>query len=91
MEKKSKNSLIKIFFLKNPSKFRYIHKLSKYPKIFQKAQQLKEEMHFEIDSYEPIPIPIQKSQTDGHPLKSASPYEKTDSPALLASLTEYAQ
>jgi len=26
--------------------FRYFHKLSKYPKIFQKAQKLREEMHF---------------------------------------------
>jgi len=29
-------------------------------------------MHCEIDSYEPTMIPIQKSQTDGHPLKAAS-------------------
>jgi len=32
---------------------------------------------------------IPKSPTDGHSLKSASPYEKTNSPAPLASLTDY--
>jgi len=64
-EKKAKNSQVKIS-KKNPSSFRYIHKLSKYPKIFQKTQKLREEMHFEIDSYEPITVPIQKSRTDIH-------------------------
>jgi len=45
-------------------------------------------MHFEIDSYEPTTIAIRKPQTDGHPLKSESPYKKTNSPAPLASLTD---
>jgi len=45
-------------------------------------------MHFEIDSYEPTTIAIRKPQTDGHPLKSASPYEKTNSPATHALLTD---
>jgi len=35
-------------------------KLSKYPKIFQKPQNLREEMHFEIYKSEPHWIPIQK-------------------------------
>jgi len=46
-------------------------------------------MHFEIGSYEPTMSAIRKPQTDRHPLKSASRYEKTDSPAPLASLTDY--
>jgi len=52
-EKKAKNSLIKIS-KKNQSKVRYFHKHSKYAKILQKAQKLREEMHFEIDKTNPI-------------------------------------
>jgi len=43
---------------------------------------LREEMHFEIDKTNPTSA-IRKSPTDGHSLKSASPYEKTNSPAPL--------
>jgi len=43
---------------KNPLFFGYFHKLSKYPKIFQKAQKLREEMHFEIYKSEPYMILI---------------------------------
>jgi len=34
-----------------PRSFRYFHKLSKHPKIFQKAQKLREEMHFENEPH----------------------------------------
>jgi len=40
-------------------------------------------MQFEIYKSEPTTSAIQKSPTDGHSLKSASPYEKTNSPASL--------
>jgi len=52
-EKKAKNSLIKILG-KNTSKVRYFHKHSKYAKIFQKTQKLREEMHFEIYKMNPL-------------------------------------
>jgi len=45
-------------------------------------------MHFEIDSYEPTKSAIGKNQTDRHALKSESPYEKTNWPALLALLRD---
>jgi len=41
-------------------------------------------MQFEIYKSEPHWIPIRKKTTNGRPLKSASPYEKTNSPAPLA-------
>jgi len=34
-----------------PRSFRYFHKLSKYQKIFQKAQKLREEMQFENEPH----------------------------------------
>jgi len=40
-------------------------------------------MQFEIYKSEPTTRDIQKSPTDGHLLKSASPYEKTNSPVSL--------
>jgi len=46
-------------------------------------------MHFEISNLNRQTTLYEKSPTDGHSLKSASPYEKTNSPAPLASLTEY--
>jgi len=85
-EKKAKNSLINISG-KNPSKVLYYHKHSKYAKIFQKSQKLREELHFEISNLNRLTTLYEKRR-DGHSLKSASPYEKTNSPAPLASLTD---
>jgi len=36
------------------SKVRYFHKLSKYPKIFQIAQKLREKLQFEIYKMNPL-------------------------------------
>jgi len=41
-------------------------------------------MQFEIYKMNPLWALYKKSQTDGHSLKNANPYEKTNSPASLA-------
>jgi len=42
---------------------------------------LREEMQFEISNLNGLSTLYELSPTDGHSLKSASPYEKTNSPA----------
>jgi len=62
------------FWKKNWIVFRYLNKLSKYPKILPLAQKMREEIHFEIYKSEPYTIPIRKSpRSDRHPLKTTGP------------------
>jgi len=55
-------------------------------KYFKKTQKLREEMHFEIYKTNPLGA-LYKKMDRWTLLKSASPYEKTNSPASLALLS----
>jgi len=71
-EKKAKNSLIKISG-KNQSKVLYFHKHSKYAKIFQKSQKLREEMHFEISNLNQLTMLYMKITEGGTFTKKRKP------------------